>query len=162
MNHPIYIKSVGGLLFCIVLGIHLINRANAPKYEFHKLTGKVTYLQNKLPNEIVPNDGKERYLQIEKSDRIFKIFVGKDWGDFKPQFENIDSLNVGDNVDLFYDDNFKTESNQINNLTQYIDKNGNPYYIKGKIDKTFGVFIIGISILGILILYHLKINGKII
>jgi hypothetical protein len=162
MKHPIYIKSVGGLLFCIALGIYLINRANKPKNEFHKLTGKVTYLQHKLPNEVVPKDGKERYLQIEKSDRIFKIFVGKDWGDFKPQFEIIDSLKVGDTVDLYYDDNIKTESNQINKLTQYIDKNGNTYYIKGKMDKTLGVLIIGISILGILILYHLKRNSKII
>lgn len=162
MKHPIYIKSVGGLLFCIALGIYIINRAYKPKNEFHKLTGKVTYLQHKLPNEDVPKDGKERYLQIEKSDRIFKIFVGKDWGDFKPQFEIIDSLKVGDTVDLYYDDNIKTESNQINNLTQYIDKNGNTYYIKGKMDKTLGVLIIGISILGILILYYLKRNGKII
>lgn len=162
MKKPIFVKSVGGLLFCLALGIFLIFRANKPKTDFQKITGEITYLANKLPNKEVLKDGKERYLQIEKSDRIFNIFVGKDWGDFKPEFEIIDSLKVGDNIDLYFDDNFKTESNQINNLTQYIDKNGKAFFIKGKMDETLGKFLLGISALGILILFLLKRNGRII
>jgi hypothetical protein len=162
MKKPIFIKSVGGLLFCFAIGVFLMNRANKPKADFQKLTGKITYLLNKLPNEDVRNDGKERYLQLKNSDRIFNIFVGKDWGDFKPEFEIIDSLKVGDNIDLYFDDNFKTESHQINNLTQYIDNNGKAFFIKGKMDETFGKLLMGLSALGILILYLLKRNGKII
>lgn len=161
MKHPIFIKSVGGLLFCFAIGIFLITRANKPKADFQKITGKITYLLNKLPNEEVRKNGKERYLQIENSERIFNIFVGKDWGDFKPEFEIIDSLKVGDNIDLYFDDNLKTESNQINSLTQYIDHNGKAFFIKGKMDETFGKFFIGISMLGILILFLLKRIGKI-
>jgi hypothetical protein len=162
MKHPIFIKSVGRLLLCFGIGIFLITRANKPKIDFQKLTGKITYLLNKLPNEEVRRDGKERYLQIENSDRVFNIFVGKDWSDFKPKFEIIDSLKVGDNIDLYFDDNSITESNQINNLTQYIDSNGKVFFIKGKMDETFGKFIIGISALSILILYLLKRYDKII
>ena len=62
---PIFIKSVVGLLFCFVIGIFLINRANKPKAEFQKLTGKITYLLNKLPNEEVTNDDKERYCNLK-------------------------------------------------------------------------------------------------
>jgi len=161
MKHPIFIKSVLGLLFCFVIGVFLITRANRPKADFQKLTGKITYLSNRLPNEDILKDGKERYLQIENSDRLFNIYVGKDWGDFKPKFEIIDSLKIGDNIDLYFDDNYKTESEQINNLTQYIDSNGKPYFIKGKMDTSFGMFLIGLSVLSILILYLLKRNGKI-
>lgn len=162
MKHPIFIKSVVGLLFCFAIGIFLIARANKPKADFQKLTGKITYLLNKLPNEEVRKEGKERYLQLENSDRIFNIFVGRDWGDFKPKFEIIDSLKIGDNIELYYDDNYTTESNQINNLTQYIDNNGKAFFIKGKMDETFGKFLMGISTLGILVLFLLKRKGKII
>lgn len=162
MKHPIFIKSVGGLLFCIAIGIFLLTRANKPKTDFQKLTGKITYLLNKLPNKEVRKDGKERYLQIENNERIFNIFVGKDWGDFKPEFEIIDSLKVGDSIDLYFDDNYKTESNQINNLTQYIDSNGKAYFIKGKMDETLGKFIISISVIGILLLLLLKRKSIII
>jgi hypothetical protein len=162
MKKTIFIKSVGGFLFCFVLGILLISRANKPKTDFLKLTGKITYFSNKLPNEEVQKNGKERYLKIENSDRIFNIFVGRDWGDFKPKFEIVDSLKVGDNIELYYDDNYKTESNQINNLTQYIDNNGKVFFIKGKMDETFGKYLMGISALSIMVLYLLKRSGKII
>lgn len=160
--HPVFAKSIVGLLSICIIGISLITRANKHKTDFYKLTGKITYLLNKLPNEEVRNNGKERYLQIENSNRIFKIFVGKEWGDFNPEFEIIDSLKIGDTIDLYFADSNQTESDQINHLTQYIDSNRKPYFIIGKRDRTFGKFAIGFAVLGILILILLKLKGKII
>uniref|UniRef100_UPI00404A54C2 hypothetical protein n=1 Tax=Flavobacterium sp. TaxID=239 RepID=UPI00404A54C2 len=161
MKKPIFVKAVIALTFCSFMGIYLINRANKPKADFNKLSGKITHLVNELPGYDGGYDGKSRYLQIENSNRIFNIFVGRESGDFKPEYEIIDSLKVGDIIDLYYDDNFQTKSDQVNNLTRYIDKNGKPYFIKGDLDRSFGIFAIVISLLCIVALSILKKKGKI-
>lgn len=75
----------------------------------------------------------------------------------------MDRLSLGDSVTLYYDDNSYTESELVNRLTRFIDKNEEAVYIQSsKTDKTFGysLLIIGIIIMAILIL-TLKKLGKI-
>lgn len=160
-QHPIFLKELLSLLFCLALSITVIVRANKLKSDFIHVKGKIIYLEKKLPNRDIQKKAKERYLQIDQSAKIFKIFVGKDWGDFKPQFEMIDSLQLGDSIDIYYDENFKTKTEQINSLVQYIDKNEKTYFVRGPEDKILGPFLLVFCLILILVLYFLKRTGTI-
>ncbi|MCU0392354.1 MAG: hypothetical protein MUE81_14655 [Thermoflexibacter sp.] len=160
---PIFFKSVFGLAFVILLSIMIILRGNKDKNSFYQITGiiasleKSTTLQTNLRHE-----GKYRYIQLRNSDRIFEIFIGKDIGDFKPKFERIDNLSVGDEITIYYDDNFKTTDSQINRLVQLIEKNNQSYFERGNWDIILGILLLSFCICGILVLWFFKIKGKII
>ncbi|MEO8150244.1 MAG: hypothetical protein ABI723_21600 [Bacteroidia bacterium] len=159
---PIFTKALLGLSVCLVISVYLIIRAGKSKTDFIKLTGNITALTDQLDNPANTHEGKMRYIQLDNSERIFEIFIGKDAGDFKPDYEIIDSLKIGEKIDLYYDDNYKTKSHQINSLTQYIDRNGEPVFIRGGVDKIMGMVLMGLSIVMLIIILILKKAGKII
>ena len=161
-QYPIFTKSIIGVIIIIVLGLFILIRGTKEKTEFQNITGRITYLNKtfeELPNR---NQGKYRYLSIDSYSKVFELFIGKDFGDFKPKYEKIDDLKIGDNIVVYFDVDLNETDVRLNRLLQFIDKDGQPYFIRGSKDKTGGYFfiIIGILLSGLII--YLKKIGKII
>ncbi|HEY3370730.1 MAG TPA: hypothetical protein VGK10_07775 [Prolixibacteraceae bacterium] len=162
LQYPIFKKSIAGVITILILGSFILIRGTKDKTEFHQLTGKVVFLDKTFEELPLRHLGKYRYLLIDNYSNVFEIFVGKDFGDFKPLLERIDDLKVGDEIVVHFDEDSKEKINRLNRLIQYIDKDGKPYFIRGNKDKNGGYFFIGLSIiLGAFIIY-LKEIGKII
>lgn len=161
-KHPVFLKSILGLLFVIVLGFLLFARADKSKSSFQNVSGIITSLSKSNKSSQIRDSSKFRYLQLNNFPKIFEIFIGKGSGDFKPQFEKIDELKVGDSVTVYFDENFKTQQDPINRLAYFIYKGQDAIFIKGDFEKYLAYFIIGFSLISILILVVLKWKGKII
>lgn len=161
-QHPIFWKSIIGIITIIAIGLAILIRGTKGKGEFQSIEGNITYLDKtykELPNR---HQGKYRYLTLDNYPKTFELFVGKDLGDFKPQYERIDDLRTGDKIVVYFDENSNESDARLNRLTQFIDKDGQPFFIRGSIDKTGGYFFIIIGILLGGLLFYLKKIGKII
>jgi hypothetical protein len=157
----IFFKSLYTLFFVIFLGCLIFARAGKSKSEFQKVTGRLISIEKtskSLPNQ---DTAKMRYLLIDNHPKIFQIFIGKEFGDFKPKFEKIDSLRANDDITIYFDENFKTQNDPINRLTYFIDRGQETIFIKGDWEKNAGIFLIGLCVAIIVILIILKQKGKI-
>jgi hypothetical protein len=161
-KHPVFLKSISGLIFAMALGFLLFTRSEKSKSSFQNVRGIITSFGNS--NESFPDkdSSKFRYLQIGNFPKTFELFIGKGSGDFKPKFEKIDDLKIGDSVTIYFDENLKTQQDPINRLAYFIDKGEEAIFIKGDFEKYLAYFIIGISLISILTLVMLKRKGKII
>lgn len=161
-QYPVFKKSLAGAITIIILGSFVLVRGIKEKSDFHRISGRITYLgkvYEELPNR---DKGKYRYLLIDTYPKMFELFIGKDYGDFKPKYERIDSLKPGDDILVYYDVNSKETDIRLNSLVQFIDKEDKPYFIRGSKDRNFGFFLIGIGILLGGIIFYLNKTGKII
>jgi hypothetical protein len=161
-QYPVFKKSLAGVITIIILGSFILVRGIKEKSDFHRISGRITYLgkvYEELPNR---DKGKYRYLLIDTYPKMFELFIGKDFGDFKPKYERIDSLKPGDDILVYYDEDSKETDIRLNRLIQFIDKEDKPYFIRGSKDKNFGFFLIGIGILLGGIIFYLNKTGKII
>lgn len=161
-QYPVFKKSLAGAITIIILGSFVLVRGIKEKSDFHRISGRITYLgkvYEELPNR---DKGKYRYLLIDTYPKMFELFIGKDYGDFKPKYERIDSLKPGDDILVYYDVNSKETDIRLNRLVQFIDKEDKPYFIRGSKDRNFGFFLIGIGILLGGIIFYLNKTGKII
>lgn len=161
--YQIFVKSLFGVAFIIVTASYIFFRGTKEKNEFQSIAGKITYIDKVYENLPIRNHGKYRYLGLNNYPKIFEIFIGKDFGDFKPAYENLDSLKVGEDIIVYYDEvSTQRTDNRINSLLQFLDKKDKPYFIRGNVDKYLGSMLIicGLAI-GLLVIYFKKI-GKII
>jgi hypothetical protein len=171
-----FFKFLCSSVAIIILGLFLFLRGVKAKTDFHHSKGKITYLGKTFGKLPLRDARKYRYLKIENYPQVFEIFIGKDIGDFKPAYENIDSLKIGDTIDLFYAGNDRdtktkaaetileinaTENTSVNSLLEYIDKDNIPFYITGQTDKILGRIIVYSGILLIIILFYFRRKGKI-
>lgn len=161
-QYPVFKKSLAGVITILVLGSLILIRGTKEKTEFPHISGKIIY-KGKVYEELPKSDkGKYRYLNIDTYPKMFEIFVGKDRGDFKPDYEQIDSLRKGDTIEIYFDIDPTETDIRLNRLIQFIDKDGKPYYIRGSKDKYGGYFIIGLGILLGAVLVYLKKTGRVI
>ena len=79
-----------GVIGIISVSTYCLSRSEKPKEEFIKVEGVITYLKNSYKQFPARSSTKFRYLMIDKSERVFEIFIGKEAGDFKPDLEKID------------------------------------------------------------------------
>lgn len=117
------------------------------KFNYENRTGQLTYLEKQLGNLPARNFGKYRYLKVDGYEYPFEVFVGSESGDFKPKFEKIDNLKIGDTVTVYYYQTENTKSEGINRFMQYIDKGHESYFERGDSSKTLGGVVISISVL---------------
>ncbi len=161
-NHaPIFIKSIVSLLAVIIFSFSFFLRGTKDKTEFVKLTGQVVYYEKQyrdLPNR---HFGKYRYLQLHNYNNTFEVFIGNETGDFKPSFEQLDLVQAGDTIDVYFDDNADEKNEPVNRLIQYVDRGGVPLYIKGSKDIYLGMGLIIFCSLMIGVLVILKRKGTI-
>jgi hypothetical protein len=150
-----------GCLSIIILSTFMLFRGKTPKQDFQKMAGKVTYFDKKFNNLPNRHHGKYRYIAIENYPKVFEIFIGKEVGDFSPAFEKIDSIQLHDEIEIYFSTFASDLKSPINRLVRYIDKNGQPYFIYGSYDFYWGIsgIIVGFVLLGFI--YFLRKLKKI-
>lgn len=155
----IFYNSLFGVITLIALAFVILARGKKEKNEFYSLNGTITAIEKNYQELPIRNHGKYRYLSLDKYQKVFEIFIGKDPGDFKPALEKIDELRVGDNILVYFDED--PSDTRINRLIQFIDKDTSPYYIRGSHDKTFGYLLIVAALMMGMLLIVFKNQGKI-
>ncbi len=129
------------------------------KIEYEKTTGQIVYLDKQLGQLPTRHIGKYRYLEVNGYEYPFEIFVGNESGDFKPKFEKIDKLTVGDTITVFYYQTENTTSEGLNRFIQFIDKKNESFFERGDSGKTLGIVLISFCVLliiGGVVLWRLK------
>lgn len=142
----------------IILSVFLYLRADKEKTTFDKISGRVIYFEHSYENFPNRDKDKYRYLALNNYPTVFEVFVGKDAGDFKPRFEQIDLLKKGDEITIYFDDS----EDHINRLAYFIDRGSEPIFIKGTWEKGFAYFLVGLAIGILILLIALKRRGKIV
>jgi hypothetical protein len=155
----IFNKSLYGVITIIALASVILARGKKEKNEFHCLAGTITAIEKSYQELPIRHQGKYRYLTLDKYQKVFEIFIGKDPGDFKPALEKIDELKIGDNILVYFDED--PSDTRINRLIQFIDKDSSPYYTRGSHDKMFGYILIATGLMIGILLLVLKDTGKI-
>ncbi|ALD20621.1 hypothetical protein [Hymenobacter sp. DG25A] len=159
---PVFWKLFFGMLFTIILCFSTLYRNQKQKVDFLHLTSRLTYISNSLPiqGHLKLDDEPVRYLKIEAYPKYFKLFVGEDIDGSKPNFQQVDRLKTGDIITIYYDENLLSSDKNVSRLAYFIDKDGKPYFIRGK-QNTMGYYLIGICLSVIAISYLLKKAGRI-
>jgi hypothetical protein len=160
---PINLRGIIAVSIALtVIMIVYIQLNSKEKIEYEQSTGQITYFDKQLGNFPIRNLGKYRYLKIDNYEHSFEIFVGSEKGDFKPKFEQIDKLNLGDTITVFYYQTSAVLDEGLNRFVQFIDKEDVSYFERGNSNKTLGIVVISICVLllisGIVLWKKKKIN----
>jgi hypothetical protein len=146
---PIH-TSVRGVIFsCLaisILAIFIINNNSKEKKEYPKIESKIQYLNKEymdLPNR---NKGNYRFLLIENYPYPFQIYEPNS----EPTQMTIDDLKVGDLIEIYYYENNSTHKSGINRFAQFIDKDGEPYFVRNSFSKNLGYILLGLLLLTVL------------
>jgi len=143
---PIII-SVRGVIFASIivvgLGIFVTVNNSKDKTEYDKSTGTIEYYNKEFQNLPTRHKGDFRYLKIDTYPYLFEIYEPNS----EPTANTIDDLVVGDEIDIYYYETSDTKNIGLNRFTQFIDKNGQPYFVRSGFQKQLGYVIIGLSIL---------------
>ena len=145
------------IALCIVISIAMgiaMMRDSKPKYNYEQVSGTIVSIDNHFRNQPTHDVGKFRYLQLDTYPYILELFIGKDFGDFKPKFEQVDNLHTGDVVTVYYYDTNDIKSDGINRHVKFIDKAGENYFAAGSAMHYVGLFIIVSCILLSLLSYY--------
>jgi hypothetical protein len=131
-----------------------------------QVTGPLLAIKMELPDHPDRHVGKLRYLKIGGYSKYFEVFVGKDFGDFSPAYERIDSLIISDPLTVYYSEDHisdkSTDDDLINRDTQFIDKKNQPYFVRGSKDKYGSCFFMSVGICLIVTLLILEKKGIIV
>jgi hypothetical protein len=145
------------------LGIYLVWTGYKDKKEFQKVTGTVSFISMKyldLPNR---DFTKYRYIKIDKYEKPFELFVGKDPGDFKPALDKIDSVKSGDTLTFYFSEKIlETTEPPVNRHAYYVDKGSIPVFIFSPTQVYLAYFLILGSIIIIIITIVGKVNGGLV
>jgi hypothetical protein len=156
-TYPVFSKSIIAIIGVIILSVILYLRADKEKTAFDNISGRLIYFEHSYEDFPNRNKDKYRYLALDNYPKVFEVFVGKDAGDFKPKFEQIDLLKKGDKITVYFDD----QADHINRLAYFIDRGNQPIFIKGSWEKNAAYFLAGLSIGLLALLLALKRQGKI-
>lgn len=140
-------KIIAVSIACAALMIVYMHMNSKEKFEYEKITGPITYLDKQLGQLPGKDVGKYRYMEVGGYDYPFEIFVGNESGDFKPKFEQIDNLEIGDTITVYYYQTENTGNEGINRFIQFIDKKNDAYFERGDSSKTLGVVVISLCVL---------------
>ncbi|WKN46533.1 hypothetical protein [Tunicatimonas pelagia] len=160
--YPIFAKSLVGAVVIIGLGLNIYFQGTRTKEEVPNIQGTIIYLSNTFEELPKRHLGKYKYLGIDTYPQVFELFIGKDEGDIKPEFEKFSELKIGDNINIYFDESPSNADPRINRQVEYIDRNGQLYFILGgDMDRIGGLSFVGLGILLIVVLFILKKTGKI-
>ena len=156
-----YYPKVFGAVFLFLLGsIYLISRSDKPREDFLYEKDTVAYISQ--VNPFKPDSGpmdKKVYLLLNEYERVFEMFTGTDKGVFSPRVNKLNNIVVGDEIEIYFEENSRSKGNQVNNLLQYLDKDGELHYLRSKADKYIGYFILGCTVLLFGIGCYMKMNS---
>jgi hypothetical protein len=161
----IFLKSMVSAFAIVIAGVLLLFRSHETRSDMPKVVGPLLEIKMALAGHPDRHIGKLRYIKIGGYPKYFEVFVGKDWGDFRPAYERIDSLKTGEILTVYHSaDHISKESADdglINRDTQFIDKQDQPYFIRGSKDRYGSYFFMGIGVCLIASLFVLKKKGTI-
>ncbi len=141
---PIIISVRGSILASLIvigIGIFVVLNNSKEKSEYVKSTGIIQYLDNEFQSLPMRNKGDYKYLKIDSYSYFFEIFEPNS----KPSDKTIDDLKVGDNIDIYYYETADTKVSGLNRYVQFIDSNGNSYFIRNGFQRQLGFLLIGLS-----------------
>src|SRR5215210_6945581 len=95
-QHAVFINGIYGTVTAFALTMLLYTRSDKDKNSFNKIYGEVVYLEYSFGAHPMRNAGKYKYLKLNSHRKVFELFTGKDFGDFKPNFDKVESLSLGD------------------------------------------------------------------
>lgn len=156
-----YPKVFGAVVMFIMMAGYLITRSDKPREEFIYQKGTISYLSQIHP--LRPQSDprpKDVYLILNEYERIFELFTGEDTGDFSPRVNRLNELKVGDEIEIYFEETAKTQRQQVNRLLQYLDKEGDLYYLRSEADKYIGFFILGCSGLLLMLGIYMKLKSN--
>lgn len=148
----IFYQALFGSIFITIFGIYLSIRGNKEKADFTQVTGTIDFYDINFDN-LKKRD--HRYIHLIEHPLIFDLFIGKETGDFSPKFEQLDKLKIGDKITIYHDNQTPFQKNRdlrLNKTVQFIDMNGQPYFIRGNKDK-YGGYLLGT--LGVILIFSL-------
>ena len=157
----LYPKVFGSVIMFIIMSGYLIIRSDKSREEFIYQKGTITYLSQTHPlrPQSKPRP-KDVYLILDEYERIFEMFVGEDKGDFSPRVNRLSELKVGDEVEIYFEETIKTRTQPVNRLLQYLDRDEQLYYLRSKVDKYIGYFILGGSRILLMLGIYMKIKSN--
>jgi hypothetical protein len=159
MEIPIII-SVRGVIFASIivlgLGIFVTVSNSKDKEEYDMSTGTIEYFEKEFQNLPSRHKGDFRYLKIDSYPYLFEIYEPNS----EPTEMTIDNLKVGDTIDVYYYETSDTRNIGLNRFAQFIDKSGEPYFVRSGFQKQLGFIIIGLSILLNMMAYIFWKKGK--
>ena len=160
INYRSYLPKIFGCALILMLGgLYLINRNEEPRESFNYQKGTISYISNINPYKSKSGPRpKDVYLKLNEFDSVFELFTGKDKGDFTPRVDRLNELTQGDLIEVYYEENTKTNKGNVNRLLQYLDKDGELYYLRSNADEKIGYSIICCS--GLLIILGVYISFK--
>jgi hypothetical protein len=131
----------------IVWMLVFIRRETKHKSDYDKATGRITYLEKKLGEFPLRNLEKYRYMKVSGYEYPFEIFIGNEFGDFKPKFQQIDKLKPGDTITVYFYTTDDTRKDGLNRFIQYIEMKENSFFERGDSGKLSGIVVIFICVL---------------
>ncbi len=143
---PIIIRVRGVVLVSIivlVLGIFVIVNSSKNKSEYDRTTGTIEYFDKEFQNLPIRDKGEFRYLKVDTYPYVFEIYAPNS----EPTDKKIDNLKLGDKIDIYYYETSDTRYEGINRFTQFIDKEGQPYFVRNGFQKQLGLVIVGLCFL---------------
>jgi hypothetical protein len=148
------------VLLAIALGIaiaslyYMFSNVIAKK-DCQQKTGNIVFLNKQFLNLPKKEDiGNYRYISINNYPFIFELKPAE-------QSQRIDSLQIGDEITLFYTDFSETSNVNINRSLQFIEKNNKLYYKEHGNENTIGMVGIAIAVLMAFISFLLFKKGTI-
>ena len=158
-NKKFFIKFLMGSIFIITFGIILFLRLDKKLSDLNQIKGEVTFYSQNLPGLTNHKDNKHRFLRLDQNQFAFEFYIGKDFGDFKPKFEKLDIIAIGDSVTVYFEDKLPFQDGQkaiLNKDAQYVYLDGEPIFIRGNKDKYGAYFFLITGMLLLSISGYLK------
>lgn len=120
------------VIACILVTGYVFFPESKNKSNLRRADGMVVSLKNSNKDYEGKDSFNYRFLEITNYEKPFEIFLGKESGDFKPDLQNMDVIKVGDGISIYYDESLHTRGSSVNNLTYFIDRNGEDMYVRGE------------------------------
>lgn len=159
---PLRFRVIVIIMILVIIGSAIfINRGTKPKEEYPKIEGKITFIDKQFGDFPNRDFGKYRYIKIDNYQYAFELFIGKESGDFKPKYENVDRLSLNDTISIYCYETNETQKVGVNRYVQFIEKKDKLYFERGDSSKIIGFSIMTISFLMIIVCFVLMKQGKI-
>ena len=141
-----YFITVRGVLFVSLLifflGYQVVINSSKSKQEYTKAMGKIEFLKQEYQGKPNRDKGKYRYLKVNSYPYVFEIY--------EPNHElttkSIDNLQTGDVVEIYFYETSNTIQEGINRFAQFIDHDGDSYFIRSSFQKQLGYIVIGLGV----------------
>lgn len=138
------------------MAIFVIVNNSKDKFDYNKATGTIEYFDKEFQNLPTLHKGDFRYLKISSYQYLFEIYEPNS----EPTEKKIDDLKVGDKIEAYFYETSNTRSIGLNRFMQFIDKDGQAYFIRNGFQKQLGYVLIGICLLINLMAFVFWKKGK--